>query len=204
MQAPVEGTQQATGGRRQADTVARHIDALVLHKISGQQVDTAAAVWVSDICDDIYEKLVDFGVVYQRAVSVGSERLKNFVERVVVKGRTNSGKKATPGTIKKWRTTADYLTECFGESVSIENFTVADAMDFRAWLEDKDGVNTENTVRKHCQVAKMFFNAAIDAEQILRNPFHRIPTTSVENKSRDYFVTREEFDKCVNHCPDLD
>ncbi len=189
---------------RQAEAVWRHIKALVLHKVSGQMVDGAAAQWVSDIDDQLYEKLRDFGLVSRRDVPVSAERLSEFVERVVIKARTNDGKKATPLTLKKWRTTANYLVECCGPSVGMDNFTVADAMDFRAWLEDKDGIESENTVRKHCQVAKMFFNAAIDAEQIARNPFKRIPTTSIENKARDYFVTRDEFGKCLSKCPDLD
>lgn len=48
----------------------------------------------------------------------------------------------------------------------------------------------------------MFFNAAIDAELIIRNPFRKLPTTSVANHARDYFVTRAEFDACLQHCLD--
>lgn len=187
---------------RQAAGVKRHIDAIILHKISGQPIDMAAASWLSAIDDALYQKLEDFGLVKSRDAASGSERLTEFVERFVRKGRTNEGKAAKPLTVKKWKTTQTYLQECFGDSVSVGNVTVADANDFRAWLEDRDGINSENAIRKHCQIAQMFFNAAIDAELIHRNPFKKLPTTSVANKERDYFVTRAEFNACVQHCPD--
>ena len=188
---------------RQAESVGRHIDALVLHKVSGQTVDGAAAQWLADIGDDLYEKLRGFGLVNSRAAATGTERLCDYVERLVKRGRTNEGKRAKPRTLQKWRLTQRYMLECWGNTVSVDNITSDDAKDFRGWLEDKDGIESENAIRKHCQIAQMFFNAAIDAELIARNPFRKIPTASIVNKDRDYFVTRKEFDACVAHCPDL-
>lgn len=188
--------------RRQAEMVQRHVEALMLHRLSGQAVDTAAALWLSDIGEDLYEKLYGFGVVQGRAVTRGSERLCNFIERFISKGRTNSGRVAKSGTAKNWQYTADFLLACTGNSVSVENFTEADASGFRSWLEDREEINMESSVRRHCQVAQMFFTAAIRARLIDRNPFANVPTACINSKDRDHFVTREEFDACVRHCPD--
>ena len=174
----------------------------MLHKVSRLMIDTATSQWVADVDDGLYEKLREFGLVNSRSAAAGSQRLVDFVERFVAKGRTNGGNKAKPRTLQKWQLTSRYLKECFGNTVSVESVTAADASDFRGWLEDKDGIDEENSIRKHCQIAQMFFHAAMDAELIHRNPFRKIPTTSVVNKSRDYFVTWKEFDAGIEHCPD--
>ncbi len=189
--------------RRQAELVRRHIDALILHRLSGQAVDTAAALWLSDIGEELYGKLFGFGVVRGREASRGSERLCDFVKRFIGKGRTNSGRVAKPGTIKNWHYTATFLKECVGESVSVEHFTEADADDFRAWLQQREEIKLESSVRRHCQVAQMFFPAAIRTRLVEHNPFVHVPTACINSKDRDHFVTREEFNACLQHCPDL-
>lgn len=125
------------GSRRNAERIARNIESLVLNKLSGEMFDAAAADWLASVGDDIYEKLRGFGLVNGRVVS-GSQRLTDYVDRFVERCRTNDGKPAKPLTVKRWRTTAAYLRDCFGETVSLENFTVADANDFRHQLRKCD------------------------------------------------------------------
>ena len=191
--------------KRQAEAVAGHIDALIVHKVSGQVIDIGAAKWLGSISEDLHAKLAEFGLVAEKADDEPeqSQKLTAFVARFVDRGRKlKDGMPAEPNTLKKWRTTQRYLADCFGDTVDVDKFTASDAIDFRDWLENQAGIKRENTIRKHCQIAQMFFNAAIDDELCDRNPFRKLPTTSQRATDRQYHVTREEFDKCVAACPD--
>jgi integrase len=61
----------------------------------------------------------------------------------------------------------------------------------------------ENTARRHCGRAKQFFRAAQRKHLIQANPFADMKGCGVkENRSRMYFVTNEEAQKVLEHCPD--
>ncbi|MCR9202080.1 MAG: site-specific integrase [Planctomycetaceae bacterium] len=174
--------------------------------LSATQPPPATLAWVAQIDDKLHAKLLKHGLVSRRfseeqSEDPASQPLMDYVDRFVSRGYSNQGRKVSPLTIKKWNTTVRYMRECFGP-LSLANATQDDALDFVDFLWDQDGTNEENTVRKHCQIAQMFFNAAIDADIIAKNPFRKVPTTGVANEERQYNVTRAEFDKCVEACPD--
>src|SRR4029078_9439228 len=61
----------------------------------------------------------------------------------------------------------------------------------------------ENTTRRRCGVAKQFFRAAMRRRPIAENPFGDMKGLSVlANRSRDYFVSRDEAHKVLDACPD--
>lgn len=82
----------------------------------------------------------------------------------------------------------------------------------RRWLarplEPKNPKNggqglSDNTVRRRCGIAKQFFRDAVRRRMITENPFGEMKKISVQaNRSRDYFVTREDAAKVLNACPD--
>ncbi|MCP4781990.1 MAG: tyrosine-type recombinase/integrase [Fuerstiella sp.] len=191
--------------RRQIDSVDRCIDDLIIKALSGQMVETITAQWLATIDQTLHRKLEEWGLVSQRIIKRNDAegRLGSFLNEFIAEGRTNTGRKVAKLTIRKWKTTASYLIEHFGESCGLEKVSVADAKKFWVWLDNRDGINTENTIRKHIQLAKMFWNAAIDAELVAKNPFRKLPSTSIENKERDYFVTCKEYLECLETCPDL-
>ena len=58
-------------------------------------------------------------------------------------------------------------------------------------------------MRRVCGRAKQFFRAALRKKLIAESPFADMKGTSVTaNRSRDYFVTRDEADGVLNACPD--
>ncbi len=62
----------------------------------------------------------------------------------------------------------------------------------------------ENTVRKHCAVAKVFFYNAVRKRLITENPFADLKATSIPNKSREYFITQGEAQRVIDVCPDAE
>ncbi|MBN1124561.1 MAG: site-specific integrase [Sedimentisphaerales bacterium] len=60
----------------------------------------------------------------------------------------------------------------------------------------------ENTVRRTIGKARQFFKAAVRSHLIPANPFDDIPAALRENKSRHYFISRQEADQVLEACPD--
>jgi hypothetical protein len=124
------------------------------------------------------------------------------------------------------------LVEYFGADKPLADVTDGDAEDWRQWLKEKrishpgrkksptararraskrdrdkpkQGPKRlqENTIRRRCGRARQLFQAAVRRRLIIRNPFIELKGVSVlANKSRDYFVTRDEADAVLKACPD--
>ena len=82
----------------------------------------------------------------------------------------------------------------------MRDFTEGDADSFRQSLLNA-GLAV-NTVRRRCGRAKQFFKAAMRQRLILSNPFEGIACNVNENRSRFYFVSRDDAEKVLEACPD--
>ena len=57
-------------------------------------------------------------------------------------------------------------------------------------------------MRRRTGIARQFFTDAVDDRLIKENPFAKVKGVAVrENRSRDYFVSREEIEKVISICP---
>ena len=71
-------------------------------------------------------------------------------------------------------------------------------------LKKKDGTNlySPSTLHKQIEAAKRFFKAALRDRVINTNPFEDVTASKHTNANREYFVTREEIQKCIDATPD--
>ena len=83
----------------------------------------------------------------------------------------------------------------------INEVTVQQSKAFRVYLQSVSGL-AENTIRRHIGIARQFFNSAVDAELIKRNPFRGQPVSARANPERFYYVTQEIAGKVLDACPD--
>jgi integrase len=93
-----------------------------------------------------------------------------------------------------------FLTDYFGSDRPLPSITAGDADDFREHL---GRTLAENTVRRICGRAKQFLRAAARKKLIAESPFADMKGTNVQaNRSRDYFLSREDAVKVLDACPD--
>ncbi len=59
----------------------------------------------------------------------------------------------------------------------------------------------ENTRKKRISNAKQLFQDAVDHELISRNPFKGLKSSVGSNRSRDYFLSREDAQEILDACP---
>ncbi|WP_437194586.1 tyrosine-type recombinase/integrase [Planctomicrobium sp. SH527] len=151
------------------------------------------------------QKLYKHGLIAQPEKPQPKATIADFTHSYIER---HSGTK--PATKTVWKRCRRLLVACFGESTSLQSIGVGEAKDFRHWMLREGNQKTpgtglqENTVRKMCSVAAQFFADAADRKLVAVNPFtHKdIPRTTKENRSRDYFLSREDAETILQACPD--
>ncbi|MDB4634095.1 phage integrase SAM-like domain-containing protein, partial [Rubripirellula sp.] len=183
--------------RKKADRIKAVVEDLLSALKLSQTPGDKTLTWLQEADDDIHEKLSEAGLVGERR----STRLAPFVNEYI-KGRTD----LKPRTITKFNATKEYLFAHFGADCDIRKVTEADGQAFRIYLlSQKNGKGqgmAENTVRKHTQIAKQFFNHAIHRKILRVNPLAALPSTVVPNKERMHYITHEDARAVIDACPD--
>ncbi|MHC4961557.1 MAG: tyrosine-type recombinase/integrase [Planctomycetota bacterium] len=103
-------------------------------------------------------------------------------------------------TRRKWRDVEGKLNAFF-RGDNIGDVTASQAKNFRIYLQTTAGLS-ENTLRRHIGIARQFFNAAVDAEIIRKNPFLGQAVSIRANESRFFYVAPEMARKVLEDCPD--
>ncbi len=175
---------------------------MIAAKSGGYGIAHDTIDWLEKITEELTEKLARVGLIESREQA----RLGPFLEQYVAQRKADLKKL----TLSKLYTTRDYLLDYFGADKSLRDITEGDADEWRRHLLAGKGgkgkaskrSRSENTVRKHAQVAKQFFTAAVRKRLIRENPFSDLPATVRPNPKRFYFVTREEAAQVLETCPD--
>ncbi len=188
--------------KRDAVKIKGHIENLLIAKRSGNSIDNAAADWLATTDGKLHGRLAKLGLVTPRVIEQASEPeseptgplLGDFTS-VYINGRV----KIKPGTRINLERCRRALVEYFGANQPMKLVTAGDADDFREHLNT---TLAENTVRRICGRAKQIFRAAVRKKLLAESPFADMKAVSVTaNKSREYFITREQAAAVLDACP---
>jgi integrase len=209
-----------------AREVATRIGLLVAAKRFGTTPEPNTIDWLASIGDELHAKLADHGLVAPRAKAERGT-LAAFLDSYIAKQADK--KRSTIVCLTQCR---NDLVAFFGADKQLTDVSEGDAEDWRNWLRQKRIAHPgrpksptarasqaskrdrnkpkqepkrlqENTIRRRCGRARQLFQAAVRHRLIARNPFAELKGVSVmANKSRDYFVTRDEAAKVLEACPD--
>jgi integrase len=174
-----------------AEAVKVRVEHLAAAQITGHALDDETARWLTGLEEALSDKLARVGLVPKRERAT----LAAFLDAYIA-GRTD----VKPLTKLKYHTTRQSLIGYFGADKVLRQITPGDADDWRRAKSAK-GLS-ENTVRKHTAVAKLFFGGAKRKHLIQENPFAGLKASTQANPSRYYFVTLEEARKVLEACPD--
>lgn len=188
--------------KRNAEQIAMHIERIVTSKVSGEPMPLSTATWVADLSPKLRPKLEKVGLIQKR----DSRTLGDFLQEHIERGKTTRNTDAATSTKLKWSATRTHLEAFFGASEHLIGISEEHAASFRSWLEDKPHFKTgkpiqENTVRAVIACAKMFFGAAVARGSIPTNPFAGQTASTLENRDRDFYVSRAVTSRILNACP---
>ncbi|MBL9032122.1 MAG: tyrosine-type recombinase/integrase [Phycisphaerae bacterium] len=178
---------------RSAQRFRDRIEALVGYRRLNQQPDADMTKWLSGLDPGMHRQLANAGLVEGREHDVST--LGAFVARYI----SMKERDLAPASIRSLRLTEARLVARFGSQTRLDRITSHLAADWRAAMLDEE--LSEASVRVHTRNARAFFNAAIEAEIITKNPIRGLPTGSVA-ANRERYVTTEEADRVLAALPD--
>ena len=178
--------------KTKSEEIARHITELVAARAASCAIDRRTANWLSDIGQNVHDKLSSAGLVEPRVSSTLGEFIAGYIARADV----------SSGTKMNFRTVEKNLVAFFDADKPMRSVTTADAKAFRMWLQDHEE-QAENTMRRRCGRARQFFAAAIKAKLIDQNPFEGMSVTVNGSTDKERFITENEAQKILKACPDL-
>ena len=178
--------------KTKSEEIARHVTELVAARAAGCPIDRRTANWLSDIGQNVHDKLSSAGLIEKRVSPKLGEFIAGYIERADV----------SPGTKMNFGTVERNLVDYFGADRLMRSIAAADAKAFRQWLQDHEG-QAENTMRRRCGRARQFFAAAVKSKSLDENPFEGMSVTVSGSADKERFVTEEEAQKILKACPDL-
>jgi len=154
------------------------------------------AQWGTDLEPRLAKKLARVGLIpkpeAKAAATLGPFLMDFTTRRIDVK----------PATKEVWSQVVRNLMDHFGADRDLGGITEADAEDFKMYLIGQKLAPT--TVHKRLQFARMFFRAAKKRKLIVDNPFAEVTAKAAMKADRDRFITREETDRLLAACPNID
>ena len=172
--------------RKSAESICRHVEALLSAKIGGQTVPRDTAAWLSDLGDILKTKLAAVGLIDSPKRAILGEFLRGYIlARPDVK----------PATLEVWQQPCRNLIAFFGDDKPLRDITQGDCDQFRAWLLMQELATT--TFAKRLSFARTFFHVARKHKLIDENPFAevKIPTADVSGGQR--FIDRDTLGKLL-------
>ena len=193
--------------KRQAELVAQRVSEIVHAGKANVGLPDATVNWISKLSPDFRVKLENAGLIEQTVERVESGRtLGKLVETFIAKGTTRGGRPAAKSTLLKWGTVKLHLLTYFESSQSINSITAEHAHEFAQWLQQQkpNGAGLAlNSARKVIANAKLFFQHAESLRWIEKNssPFGDVVSSTVANRTKDYFITRDDYEALLAACP---
>ena len=177
-------------GKEVAEEIARHVDKIVAACETEQSLDRRTLAWIESISDDLRERLANVGLIQIKRVPTLGEIWAEYwsAEYWELKSTTQSSK----------RQARRRFFERFDPERRVDTVTKRDAQRFADSLsETMSDATKAGTIRD----VRRVFNWALDAEMIEKNPFAGIRRGSFKNKSREYYVSIDDYRAMLDACP---
>lgn len=176
-----------------ARTAQANIESLIVANRTGRDLSVKLLSWIDKLPDDTRLRLERLGLIEPAG---GSRWTVDAFVQDYINRRTD----VKEPTRRKWRDVESKLVAFFrGDNVG--DVTVNQAKNFRVHLQTTCGLS-ENSIRRQIGICRQFFNAAVDAEIIVKNPFRGQAVSVRANKARFFYVTAEMAQKVLGACPD--
>lgn len=179
--------------RRHAENICRHIEALLVARITGQPIARSTAVWLTEIGTKLRDRFAAVGLIEQERRMTTGEFLAKWLE-----GKKASGYK--PATILAWGQTVKELTELIGTKTLL-SLTHTDGEAYRAAMKARDLRLT--TINKRLINARQMLEDAVRFGHIDVNPWKHVRQRQGDPSERRAYVPVADAQRVIEHCPNV-
>jgi integrase len=182
--------------RNAASRIALHVGELLKSIRNGTLADDDTEAWKASLPLKLRNRFAEAGLMPGKVPSMESfmpETLGQFLESYI---EMRSDLK--PASKTKLQQTKNKLLAFFGAERPLKTITAGDADAWRIKLAES---LADNSLRRHCGLAKQFFTAAIRRELIQKNPFADLVCAVKRNTARYHFISVADSAAILEHCP---
>lgn len=178
--------------RKQADAFRLKVEKIISANITGGALDDETSRWLAGLDDTIHDRLATAGLV--KARTAGGATLRQLLDTYF------SLLEVKPITVLGYQATRTALLQHFGEQTPVRDIASLQAAEWRRKMK-ADGL-AQATISKRIGIAKHVFKCAVKWKMLTENPFAEVRAGTQKNKSRQYFISRQDADKVLAECPD--
>ena len=178
-----------------AESWKARIEAIVADKLADRAHDPEISRWLGELDEKMLSRLRAVGL----AVGIGTaqETLGAFLEKYF------SALTGKPSTKTFYGHTRRNLEERFGTARPLRSIAAADADEWRAWLQENQGLS-QATIARRVIAARTIWRKAVRWKLVPDNPFTGIRGGHQCNDTRLVFVPSETIEKLISEAPDTE
>lgn len=181
--------------KNDAITARMHIENIVQCSKTGAALPLSTTEWIAGLPNALRGRLESLNLVEQK---VRQDWTVSGWLDTYIKSRTD----VKDGTKRRLNDVAKKM-KAFFKKDCLADVTAQQAKNFKIYLRTVAGL-CENTARRHIGMARQFFNAAIEAELIMKNPFRGQSVALRPNEARFFYVTHDIAKAVLDACPNAE
>jgi integrase len=179
--------------RRTAESIARHVEALLAAKITGQPLPRETATWLAGVAPKLKDKLVAVGLIDAEKTLTVKPYLEDWLANRKVAGYAVA-------SLLAWGQSVRELIAMFGER-SLASLTHADGEAYRAAMQTRKLRST--TVHKRLGHARQMLEDAVRLSHITVNPWRHVRQRMGDVSERRAYVSVADVGRVIDHCPNV-
>lgn len=181
--------------KRDAERVHRNVELLASAKKSGSIIPDRVAEWLSEISDELHEKLHGFGLVDRREV----HGQKNATVIEFAESYIKSKSHRAEGTLKNLRNALTAWKQCHPPGLKLREVTPQDAQQFYDALRAD---HKSSTASLYLRNMRAIFREAVNVWILDRNALEVVRAESAGDETQNTIIERDQFEKVLKVLPD--
>jgi integrase len=181
--------------QKAAQETVGHVGHLVEANKHGVAIRESTLAWLRTANPSLVKTLSKYGLASLASDPTFEEWYADYSKDL--------SRKTKPDTQRKHENAVRYFREFFGTDVKISQIKPADALKFNSWLHGLEHLN-ENTANRLVGFIRQFFNRAVEAEVISKNPFQLDAITVTVKAAEKEYIPAATIDKVIAVCPTLE
>lgn len=168
-----------------------HLDKLVRYRKRGEELDPKLMDWVGELPEDVYNKLLSWGLVEQR---VRIMTLQDLADVYLVGERSIGLKPNTASSRRRW---IRMLIEFFGSNRELRTLSSKDFPAFEARYRPRYAPASWGRIVAHY---KGMFSYAVRKGWIKCSPFESVKVREITNTTRQRFIDNDTATRVLQNC----
>ena len=179
--------------RKSAEGIARHVEALLATKITGQPLGRETATWLAGVAPKLKTKFAKVGLIEIEKTLTVKQSLDDWLANRKASGHAVA-------SLLAWGQSVREMNTMFGGR-PLTSLTHADGEAYRSAMQARKLRST--TVHKRLGHARQFLEDAVRLGHVATNPWRHVKQRMGDVSERRAYVSVADVSRVIEHCPNV-